>query len=133
MENISIQVDTFCIKLRAINKDNEEMDKTLDKSIGARLRYFRSNAGYTQEQLAELVNCEISTIGHCENGKSRISLTMLSKIAEVLNVELYKFFTTRETETDTKTIESITALLKQADRTQLGLIYNTIGNILDLT
>ena len=133
MENISIQVDTFCIKLRAINKDNEEMDKTLDKSIGARLRYFRSNAGYTQEQLAELVNCEISTIGHCENGKSRISLTMLSKIAEVLNVELYKFFTTRETETDTKTIESITALLKQADRTQLGLIYNTISNILDLT
>ena len=133
MENISIQVDTFCIKLRAINKDNEEMDKTVDKSIGARLRYFRSNAGYTQEQLAELVNCEISTIGHCENGKSRISLTMLSKIAEVLNVELYKFFTTRETETDTKTIESITALLKQADRTQLGLIYNTIGNILDLT
>ena len=133
MENISIQVDAFCIKLRAINKDNEEMDKTLDKSIGARLRYFRSNAGYTQEQLAELVNCEISTIGHCENGKSRISLTMLSKIAEVLNVELYKFFTTRETETDTKTIESITALLKQADRTQLGLIYNTISNILDLT
>ena len=133
MENISIQVDTFCIKLRAINEDNEKMDKTLDKSIGARLRYFRSNAGYTQEQLAELVNCEISTIGHCENGKSRISLTMLSKIAEVLNVELYKFFTTRETETDTKTIESITALLKQADRTQLGLIYNTISNILDLT
>ena len=133
MENISIQVDTFCIKLRAINEDNEEMDKTLDKSIGARLRYFRSNAGYTQEQLAELVNCEISTIGHCENGKSRISLTMLSKIAEVLNIELYKFFTTRETETDTKTIESITALLKQADRTQLGLIYNTISNILDLT
>ena len=133
MENISIQVDTFCIKLRAINEDNEEMDKTLDKSIGARLRYFRSNAGYTQEQLAELVNCEISTIGHCENDKSRISLTMLSKIAEVLNVELYKFFTTRETETDTKTIESITALLKQADRTQLGLIYNTISNILDLT
>ena len=133
MENMSIQVDTFCIKLRAINKDNEEMDKTLDKSIGARLRYFRSNAGYTQEQLAELVNCEISTIGHCENGKSRISLTMLSKIAEVLNVELYKFFTTRETEADTKTIESITALLKQADRTQLGLIYNTISNILDLT
>ena len=133
MENISIQVDTFCIKLQAINEDNEEMDKTLDKSIGARLRYFRSNAGYTQEQLAELVNCEISTIGHCENGKSRISLTMLSKIAEVLNVELYKFFTTRETETDTKTIESITALLKQADRTQLGLIYNTISNILDLT
>jgi len=133
MGNISIQVNTFCIKLQTIYEENKRMGTSLDKSIGARLRYFRSNAGYTQEQLAELVSCEISTIGHCENGKSRISLTMLSKIADVLHVELYKFFTDREFETDTTTINSITSLLKQADRSQLGLIYKTISNILDLT
>lgn len=109
------------------------MGTKLNKLIGARLKHFRKVAGYTQEQLAELANCEISTIGHCENGKSRISLTLLSKIADILNVELYKFFTVRELETDTKTIDSINTLLKQADRTQLGLIYDTISNILDLT
>lgn len=109
------------------------MGTSLDKSIGARLRYFRCNAGYTQEQLAELSGCEVSTIAHCENGKSRISLTLLSKIAKVLNIELYKFFTERETENDIKTIETIDKLLKQADRTQLGLIYNMISGILDLT
>lgn len=113
--------------------DNKRMSTKLDKSIGSRLRYFRNNAGYTQEQLAELVGCETSTIGHCENGKSRISLTLLNTIAEKLNVELYKFFTTREPETDTKTTESINKLLRQADRTQLGLIYKTISSILDLT
>ena len=109
------------------------MSTELDKSIGARLRHFRTVAGFTQEQLAESVDCEISTIAHCENGKSRISLTMLNKIANVLDVELYKFFTTREFETNTKTIESISKLLKQANKTQLGLIYKTISNILDLT
>ena len=95
--------------------------------------YFRKNAGYTQEQLAEFVNCETSTIGHCENGKSRISLTLLSKIADKLNVELYKFFTVREFETDIKTIESVNKLLRQANKSQLSLIYDTISNILDLT
>lgn len=109
------------------------MGTKLDKSIGTRLKHFRKSAGYTQEQLAELVSCETSTIAHCENGKDRISLTLLSKIADKLNVELYKFFTVREVETDIKTIESIIELLKQADRTQLGLIYDTISNILDLT
>ena len=109
------------------------MGTELDKSIGARLKYFRTNAGYTQAKLAEMVGCETSTIAHCENGKDRISLTLLSKIADVLKVDLYKFFTYREVETDRKTLESINKLLMQADRTQLGLIYKTISNILDLT
>ena len=109
------------------------MGTKLDKSIGTRLKHFRTSAGYTQAQLAELVGCETSTIGHCENGKDRISLTLLSKIADKLNVELYKFFTIREAETDIKTINAIITLLKQANKTQLGLIYTTISNILDLT
>lgn len=128
-----MQVSVFLIKPQVIYEDNIKMGTKLDKSIGIRLRHFRKIAGYTQEQLVELVNCETSTIGHCENGKDRISLTFLSKIADKLNVELYKFFAVREIETDIKTIESINELLKQADRTQLGLIYNTISNILDLT
>lgn len=133
MRNAPMQISIFRIKLQASYEDNVTMGTKLDKSIGTRLKHFRRLAGYTQEQLAELVNCETSTIGHCENGKDRISLTLLSRIADVLNVELYKFFTVREPETDIKTLDSINALLEQADRTQLGLIYNTISNILDLT
>lgn len=133
MENAPMQISIFRIKLQANYKDNIDMGTTLDKSIGSRLKHFRKMAGYTQEQLAELVDCETSTIAHCENGKDRISLTLLSKIADTLNVELYKFFLNREPETDIKTLDSINTLLMQADRTQLGLIYNTISNILDLT
>lgn len=109
------------------------MGNDLDKLIGARIKHFRNNAGFTQAKLAELVGCEPATIGHCENGKDRISLTLLEKIANVLNVELYKFVVPREITTNPKTIEDITLLLDQACQTQLGLIYNTISNILDLT
>ena len=109
------------------------MTTNLDKLIGARVKYFRLNAGYTQEKLAELVGCEESTIAHCEIGKTRISLTLLDKIAMSLNIDLYKFLTDREIDTDTKTIKSINNLLNQANKSQLGLIYSTISNILDLT
>ncbi len=128
-----MQISIYLIKLPVNYEDNTNMGTLLDKSIGARLRHLRRSAGYTQEQLAELVGCEVSTIGHCENGKDRISLTLLSKIANVLNVELYKFFIHRDVEGDEKTLESINSLLKTANRIQLGLIYDTISNLLDLT
>lgn len=108
------------------------MGTKLDKLIGARIKYFRQNAGLTQEKLAELVECETATIAHGEIGKNRISITLLSKISDILNTELYKFFTEREIETDEKTIKAINKLLKHANKTQLGLIYSIISNILDL-
>ncbi len=109
------------------------MGTELDKQIGARLRELRSCAGYTQAELAEKVGCETSTIGHCEVGKDRISLTLLSKIADVLEVELYKFLIAREPDTDRKTINDINKLLKSANRTQLGLIYEILSKMLDVT
>ena len=109
------------------------MGTNLDKQIGARLKHLRIKAGYTQAQLAEKVGCETSTIAHCEIGKNRISLTLLGNIANVLKVEIYKFFISHEPETDEKTVKSINELLKTLNRTQLGLIYDTISNILDLT
>lgn len=109
------------------------MGTKLDKLIGIRIKHFRLNAGLTQEKLAELVECETATIAHCEIGKTRISITLLNKIANILDIELYKFLTDREIESDAKTVKAINKLLKQANKSQLGLIYNTISNILDLT
>ena len=102
------------------------------KKIGLRIKKFRKKAGYTQFQLSELVGCGETTISHAEIGIDRISLTMLKKIADVLNVEVYKFLTEREAETDEITLEKITNLLKYANRTELGFIYEIISNFLDL-
>ena len=109
------------------------MGDKLDKRIGARVRYFRTEAGYTQTDLAELVGCESTTIGSCEIGKDRISLTLLNKIAETLRIDLYKFLIPRVPDGNKKTIEDIEKLLLTANDTQLGLIYSTISGILDLT
>lgn len=102
-------------------------------NIGARIRHFRELAGLTQLQLSEKLPCEPSTLAHYETGKNLVSMTRLQKIAEVLNVEPYQFFVTTSPNTDSKTIKSIETLLKNADSVQLGIIYNLITNILELT
>ena len=90
------------------------MGTNLDKQIGARLKHLRIKAGYTQAQLAEKVGCETSTIAHCEIGKNRISLTLLDNIANVLKVEIYKFFISHEPEKKLKYINSSSRMnLKQ--------------------
>ncbi len=109
------------------------MVEEFDKQIGARIKHFRQMSGLTQAKLAELSGCEPITIGRCETGKDRISLTLLKRIAQALNVKLYKFFIPRIPVNDAKTTQAILDLLDTADKTQLGLIYDTISNILDLT
>ena len=109
------------------------MKTDISISLGSKIRHFRELAGLSQLQLSEKIPCEPSTLAHYETGKNLVSMTKLIRIAEVLNVDLYKFFTDREFETDSKTIDSIISLLNQADKIQLSLIYKTISNILDLT
>lgn len=104
-----------------------------DKLIGSRIKYFRQVAGLTQAQLGELIDMDSSSLGRCEIGTDRISLTRLIRIADILKVDLYKFFLIRDVDGNKKTIEKITDLLSTANDVQLGLIYNNISNLLDLT
>jgi transcriptional regulator with XRE-family HTH domain len=55
--------------------------------IGQRIRTVRKRKGYTQEKLAE--NLDVSTVyvSQIENGKTKLSLEMLIKIAALLDTD----------------------------------------------
>ena len=59
------------------------------KRIGLKIKYYRNLRDYTQAYLGELVKCDESQI---ENGHKNISLKMVHKISEALNVSAAKFF-----------------------------------------
>ena len=109
------------------------MATKFSKSLGSRIRYFRELRGYTQEKLSELIDCETSTLGHVEIGKNLPSLSRLEKIAKVLEIEVYQLFIKKDVEPGDDLREAILNLLKSADKKQLRLIYDFIGNILDIT
>lgn len=109
------------------------MATKFSKSLGSRIRYFRELKGLTQEKLAELIDCETSTLGHVEIGKNLPSLSRLEKTAKALDIEIYQLFIKKDIEAGDDIRNAIYDLLKSADKKQLRLIYECIGNMLDIT
>ena len=56
--------------------------------VGKKIRYVRKQRGYTQYQLADAVNADVSTINKIENDKANPSLDMLEKLAAALGVKI---------------------------------------------
>ncbi|MFD9747908.1 helix-turn-helix domain-containing protein [[Kitasatospora] papulosa] len=65
-----------------------EGESGVTNELGTRMRQLRKRACLTQEQLAELAEVSVSTIGRLENGRlPEHRLRTLQKVAEVLNVK----------------------------------------------
>lgn len=62
--------------------------------LGLKIAYYRKLKGYTQESLAEKIDCSAAFIGHVEapNIKKSVSLDTLFSIAKALEIPVYKFF-----------------------------------------
>jgi|GluameStandDraft_1065615.scaffolds.fasta_scaffold00115_64 transcriptional regulator with XRE-family HTH domain len=108
------------------------MSGKLNKIIGSRIKYLRTLQNLTQAELAERADCDLSTISHIEIGSNSPSTALLDKIAKALNVEIWKLFIKRDVKTDEDVIQSINDLLKMADKAQLLIVHEIIGNILSL-
>lgn len=64
------------------------MNRKILKKLGERLKFYRKDADYTQENLAELVSVHPTYIGKLEGGKSNPSFMLLYKISSALKVNL---------------------------------------------
>ena len=64
--------------------------------LGLKIAYYRRKRGYTQEQLAELIDKNVSVLGQIESNNGAavkgVSLDTLFTISEVLDVPVEKFF-----------------------------------------
>lgn len=61
-------------------------------NIGKIIIQRRKELGITQEDLAYFANVDRTYIGYIENGKQNISISILCKIANVLNLNMKDFF-----------------------------------------
>ena len=66
--------------------------KDLAKTVGQRIRGYRTQLGLSQEKLAELSGCHPTYIGQLERGEKNATLESIDKIATSLNVSLSKLF-----------------------------------------
>lgn len=62
------------------------------KLLGKRIKELRKQANYTQEQLSEIINIDITTLSGIESGRHFPSLPTIEKIANTLKVDLQVLF-----------------------------------------
>ena len=66
------------------------------QQFGLNVVYYRKKKRLSQSQLAELVNIHRTYISSIELGKVSISFDILFKLAEVLEIPVYKLFEFRD-------------------------------------
>ena len=64
----------------------------ISKLVGQRIRNYRTQAGMSQERVAELSGCHPTYIGQVERGEKNATLESIEKIASALNVPLSQLF-----------------------------------------
>lgn len=64
---------------------------SLQQQIGARIKDLRQLKGYTQAELAELVDLSTNYVGYLERGERTVSLQVLERLAHTLRVEVSAF------------------------------------------
>ena len=66
------------------------------RKLGLNVAYYRMERGYTQLQLAELLDIDRSHMGNIELARSGVSLDILFRMSDVLEVPIHKFFEFRD-------------------------------------
>ena len=72
----------------ALSVMNMEIHMIDFKLIGRRIKYYREQAGLTQQGLSDLLDVSASYISQIERGLSEMSLRRIDEIAELLETNL---------------------------------------------
>ena len=105
---------------------------SLQQQIGSRIKELRQLKGYTQAELAELVDLSTNYVGYLERGERTVSLQVLERLAHTLGVEVGTFFLFRAREASKKSEEpnqkpqmmaKLTSFLQRTDREDLRLLF----------
>ncbi len=62
----------------------------IKKKFGAKVKYLRTEKGWSQEKLALTADLDRTYIPSIEAGKRNVSITVIEKIAKALDVEIFE-------------------------------------------
>ena len=63
-----------------------------DKTLADKIRWYRKENGWTQEQLSEKIGTHLTYMSYIEEYKRGISLPILFKLAEVFKIKVKDLF-----------------------------------------
>ena len=100
------------------------MDKIDLSNIGKRIQARRKQLGYTQEQLAEIMNVSIQMVSNLERGNKAIRIDNLVALSEILSISTDYILTGKENSSDIDTVALNIASLENKDRKALEVLLD---------
>ena len=100
------------------------MDSAYLSEIGVRIQLRRKQLGYTQEQLADLMDVSVQMISNLERGNKAIRIDNLVRISQILNVSTDFILTGKETAADIGALFSQIEQLSKRDRKMIKLLVD---------
>ena len=98
-------------------------------ALGAAIRAARLKKGYTQEQLAELVEVTPTHEKHIESGHRLPSVEVLFSIAQALDMSLDNVIFPEQDMGDGR-VKEISILLNQCGEPELSVLLDVAGSLL---
>ena len=107
-------VDSF---IASVSVFAPEMERTMEKTIGMRIRECRVKKGMTQEALADVLYAKKSTISEYENDKIDLKFSVLKEIAKALDTSIS--YLSGEQDEDIDDVMQMTIALQQIKSKEL--------------
>lgn len=104
------------------NKRGENMSGIDLNGIGKRIQNRRRQQGYTQEQLAEMMNVSIQMVSNLERGNKAIRIDNLINLSQILDISTDYILTGKETTEDIEALTFRIAQLPPKDRKMIEML-----------
>ncbi len=82
------------------------------EEIGKNIKSIRRQKGISQQELADKIEMNRSTVAYWEMGKTTISLDMVTKLAEALDISLFDLFNYNSVDIENEVNDDLTYLNK---------------------
>ena len=100
------------------------MSKIDLNGIGKRIQNRRKQQGYTQEQLAEMMNVSIQMVSNLERGNKAIRIDNLINLSQILNVSTDYILTGKTTADDIRVLTSRISKLAIKERKMIEMLID---------
>lgn len=100
------------------------MEKAILNEIGKRIQQRRKQMGYTQEQIANMMDVSIQMVSNLERGNKSIRIENLVNLCQILQVSTDYILTGRNTEIDNTVLFGKISQLSRKSRQMVELFVD---------
>lgn len=93
-------------------------------AIGKRIQNRRKQLGYTQEQLAEMMNVSVQMVSNLERGNKAIRIDNLINISQIMNISTDYILTGKQNQQDISNLSEQISSLSPKDRKMIALLVD---------